>query len=197
MKQLLFLVILVSLSACTKELDNNGQENSENATIELKTGFEDLKTIQEHRDFLESIWDLDQQVRKDAERAVQQKGYHSREHKEIIQKMIETDKENLAKIEGYLAKFGPPRIDPLGELAAQTPFIVIHHSMNLEVKERNFPYIYDAWSKKNLETDEFIFYLDRFYDLKFGKRLKLKNPYTEEDQVRALVTELDLMEFVD
>ena len=179
------ITVLFNWMACSE-----GLKTSENPTPTEMV--KNLSSIEMKKAFLEEIWHIDQQVRKNESQVLQKHGYDSEAYKQAKSEMVATDKNNLSKIEAYFKEHGHPDIDEVGELAAQTPFIVIHHCAGLDCKTRNFPYIYNAWKNEDIENDEFIFYLGRFYDTKFGERLKMKNPYTEEQQIQALIKGLEL-----
>lgn len=108
--------------------------------------------------------------------------------------MIKNDRTNLQKIELYLQEYGHPSIDTLGEIAAGTPWIVIHHSGNIESRQRNFTYLYNAYKNGDIKPGSFSFYLERFHRMKFGNRFTLPNPYRQEKLIDSLIKRLDLLE---
>jgi hypothetical protein len=80
----------------------------------------------------------------------------------------------------------------MGESATTSPWMVIHHAPDYEPRERNFRIIYDAYLKGSIDIDALSFFLGRMYEMKFGKRHRMENPYQMEDEGNQLMEELDL-----
>ena len=107
MKRYIFPILLILLYFSMVSCSGNRQTEKapQNAILMEVTSLTDKKS---QRAFLEKIGTSDQAVR-EQETAINQKyGYDSKEHKEAIQIMIETDKSNLEKIEAYILKHGYP-----------------------------------------------------------------------------------------
>lgn len=156
-----------------------------------------LSTIEKQRSFLETIYDLDQQVRKESTTTQQTYGLNSPEYKAVDQKMRSVDTDNLNKVEQYLKTYGHPTLKEHGEKATRAPWIVIHHAMGgVPPRERNFKYLYQAWKNKDLENGQFTFYLNRMYEKKFNERLRWNRPFKVQEEVDSLVQLLNLQNVV-
>ncbi|MCP3930903.1 MAG: hypothetical protein GY705_17590 [Bacteroidetes bacterium] len=168
-------------------------KNSSVEIVDYSQEVSQLSSLKEQSEFLEKIGVFDQKVRRDETEALQKFGHNSKEHQESLISMMEADNQNLAKIEAYLNVYGHPTIEGHGKDAARTPWMVIHHATGgVEPRTRNFKYLYEAWKNEDIRGVEFTFYLNRMYDIKFGKRLELKNPYREEFEIDTLIRSLEL-----
>ncbi|MFK7983192.1 MAG: hypothetical protein AB8G86_24645 [Saprospiraceae bacterium] len=157
-----------------------------------------LSDKKSQRAFLEKIAASDQRVR-DEEIAINQKyGYKSKEHQQAIQKQIDTDKSNLAKIEAYLEKYGHPNKLDHGNRAFYAPWIVMHHApKETGTRRRNFKYLYDYYKKDELEQDRLNFFLGRMHQLKFGGRIRWNRSFTVQEELDSLINVLDLRTVAD
>ena len=182
------LLLLLIFAACS-----NRDSKDENYTPNVDA----LTTVAKQAAFLEEIAASDQQVRHFATEQQNKFGYHSAEHKAAITNMVKTDLENLAKIEAFLSKFGHPTLDDHGKNAVEAPWIVIHHSTGNSARERNFEYLYRAWRKEDIRDNAFTFYLNRWYDIKFGERISWNRPFTVYEEVDTLFRALELTETVE
>ena len=128
MKRYIFPILLILLYFSMVSCSGNRQTEKapQNAILMEVTSLTDKKS---QRAFLEKIGTSDQAVR-EQETAINQKyGYDSKEHKEAIQIMIETDKSNLEKIEAYILKHGYPNKIDHDNKAFYAPWIVMHLSL--------------------------------------------------------------------
>lgn len=150
------------------------------------------------RAFLEKIGTSDQTVR-EQESAINQKyGYDSKEHKQALQAMMETDKSNLEKIEAYILKHGYPNKIDHGNKAFYAPWIVMHHApLASGTRRRNFKYLYDYYKKDQLEVDRLTFFLGRLYNLEFGERIRWNGPFTVQQELDSMVNALGLRAITD
>ncbi|SEM07208.1 hypothetical protein SAMN04487910_4052 [Aquimarina amphilecti] len=188
MNKIICYLLFVLIVACNKE-----DKISEEIILEVKS----LVTNDQKIAFLEKIHRQDQKVRKALNEVELEFGYDSNEKEKAIQQMIKNDRANLQKIELYLQEYGHPSKDTLGELAAGTPWIVIHHSGSIESRQRNFAYLYKAYINEDLKPGSFSFYLERFHKLKYGNRFTLPNPYRQEQLIDSLIKRLDLSELTE
>lgn len=190
MKYLKLLIIVgLFFSGCYEE--NKKTEPPQNLRIEKEV--ESLTTIEKQKVFLEEISRLDQKVRNDETSILQQYGYDSKEHKESWKIINETDDVNLDKIELFLKKYGHPTTEKHGELACRAPWLVIHHASRAGARRKNFEHLYTAWKNEDLDGGAFAFYLNRLYAMEHnGKRLRMKNPFTEESEIDTLLEVLNL-----
>jgi len=184
-------LIFLMLIGCKTKTSDSSEDNSMNLTKEIEA----LDSIEKQRKYLEAIYTIDQKVRKDATKILQQHGHDSKEHNEAGLKMNETDKINLDKIETYLRLHGHPTIEKHGDKACGAPWVVIHHSMGgTDSRRRNFKYLYKAWKDKNIDGGQFTFYLNRFYNIESGQRLDIIGSFTEKFEVDTLISLLNLEE---
>ena len=190
MKNLLLVTsfLLFSFSCQTEKAPQN-------ATLMEVASLTDKKS---QRAFLEKIGTSDQAVR-EQETAINQKfGYDSKEHKEAIQTMIDTDKSNLEKIEAYILKHGYPNKIDHGNKAFYAPWIVMHHAPKESgTRRRNFKYLYDYYKKDQLEPDRLTFFLARMYNLEFGERIRWNGPFTVQQELDSMVNALGLRVITD
>ncbi|MEL7022021.1 MAG: hypothetical protein AAGK47_10450, partial [Bacteroidota bacterium] len=103
-----------------------------------------------------------------------------------------TDSLNLIKIENYLKTYGHPNQKEVGEIAAITPWAVIHHSGSYEVGERNFHHLYGAFINEDIDDGEFSMYLNRMYQIKYNKRYEVEGKFNEEERLEQLIDILGL-----
>ena len=154
-----------------------------------------LTTDAQKQAFLEQIFEDDQGVR-DAEELlniITSYGGDSKEHLAYSERQSNQDQINLKKIEAYLKKFGHPTNDRFRDVALRTPWAVIQHSATYEDRERNFNYLYQAYSQGDLQPSTLDLYLDRMYRMKFGKRFDFGTQYRPDDRINALIKELGLL----
>jgi len=181
--------ILIIIIGC----DQHSNSKTSIATIDE---VDSLNSEDQKKVFLEKIYKQDQKVRNDLNEIEIKYGYDSNERKEAIRQSIKVDKQNLQKIELYLEKYGHPSIEKHGEYASRAPWLVIHHSANLESKKKIFTYLYSAYKNEDLKPGSFSFYLERFHRIKFGNRFTLPNPYREDQLIDSLIKRLDLKKLI-
>jgi len=133
-KRLLLCFALCSLGCKDKDSENPLPINEEIA---------ELKTIGQKNDYLEKIFRADQDIRdgRDSE-LILKYGLDSPEVKSFHSKMESIDALNLEKIELYLKEFGYPNKDSVTTEAAMAPWIVIHHSMDVDKRKGFFSVLY-------------------------------------------------------
>jgi hypothetical protein len=184
------IVILLSISfllfSCKEEVVYNYQAE-----------MDQLSTYVKQSEYLEKIYNLDQNIRIEGADLLQKTGEKRIEYKNNRDSMMKLDVINLAKIETYLAKYGYPSLKNHTEDAVLTPWLVIHHNPDKETSRKYFKTLYQAYKKGDLEGGAFTLYLGRFYSVFYNKRLDLESPYTEEFEVDTLVKALDLVQLRD
>ena len=180
------VVLLFSVWSCV--------EQKREATIHYTAEIQNLTTDKLKREYLEAIFRSDQDVRnaKEEYRITSTIGNDSKEYKEHLSKMKETDAINLNKVETYLAQYGHPSKEELGELAALTPWIVVHHQGEYFSRETNFEHLYQGYLNKDINEGSFSMYLARMYQIKNGERLDMGGPYKEKDKIDLLIEKLGL-----
>ena len=152
-----------------------------------------LNTPEAQTNFLNEIQKLDQEVRSKEGKALQEFGYNSVEHQLAVKQMIETDDENLLKIEAYLNAYGHPTKKVHGADACYTPYLVIHHASGDDApRRRNFKYLYRAYTNGDLDASPYSLYLNRLYFINFRKKINWNRPYRVEEELDTLYRALDL-----
>ncbi len=181
---ILLFVGIICLLSCQDQQSNHKEKS---LTVEK------LTTVSAKKAYLDAIFKADQMYRKGQSADIMLKyGRHSEEFRAFVKKQNEQDAQNLEKIEAYLQQYGHPKRSEVGELAAQTPWAVVHHANNYESRERNFPFLYEGYVDGNIDEDAFEKYLNRMCDMKFGKRLVLSSPYQEVEKIDSLIGLLGL-----
>ena len=184
------IVILLSISfllfSCKEETIHNYQAE-----------IDQLSTYVKQSEYLEKIFNLDQNIREEGSDLLQKTVAGSKAYKNNRDSMMKLDVINLAKIETYLAKYGYPSLKNHTEDAVLTPWLIIHHNPDKETSRKHFKALYQAYKKGDLEGGAFTLYLGRFYSVVYNKRLDLESPYTEEFEVDTLVKALDLQQLRD
>ncbi len=177
-----FILIINLLYAC------KGQNTEPAATHE----FENLQSTEDHKVFLEDIFEKDQYYRRKSGEIIQTYGYESPEHLQNSTNLDKLDSINLSIIEQYLVKFGYPNKELVGEIAAYAPWAVIHHSGLYDERVRNYNYIKTAFDNGNIDQGSFMMYLDRTYLSKTGNSYDRENSGSEEERIRLIIEELGL-----
>ena len=186
-KQIKLLIILFMMTAsCNQEVVDEFKLTG----AEIKE-IDDLTTQYQKQSYLESIFKSDQTIREICAGLIVANGLDSIEHKNCIRENNEIDAINLLKIEYFLEKYGYPSKSVYGEIAAYTPFLIIHHSDSKEARFRNFNYLNNAYHNQDIKESSFLLYLNRFYRMTYGKPF---NKNTEVDEVSALIDILELNE---
>jgi hypothetical protein len=187
MKQfvLVILVIVITLFSC--------QSNSKIEHSKFEIEISELKTIQNKRDYLEIIFKDDQKLRDGKGSEIMLKyGAYSQEYNDHIDLQIKQDEDNLNKIETYFKLHGHPKQSEVGEIAAITPWAVIHHAQGYESRERNFEILYGAYLNGDLDEGQVSMLLGRMYEMKNGARFRMMSPYNSKDEINQLIEKLNL-----
>ncbi|GAB3826974.1 hypothetical protein GCM10028895_38650 [Pontibacter rugosus] len=92
---------------------------------------------------LEQIYAKDQEVRQAFDVALKKYGSESKETQQVLQKIIEVDKENQELVAAILAKHGWPGKTMVGPQASNAAFLVVQHSKK-EVMEKCLPLLREA-----------------------------------------------------
>lgn len=179
-KYLFFILACSSLDECRK-------------TGPFEAEISSLITVEDKKKYLEKIFEDDQAVRETDDSAILLKhGAESKEYKEIQQKQWDQDSINLLKIETYLKKFGHPDKNEVGEIAAITPWTVIHHAQGIKIREKYFNILYRAFLDGDIDDSAMSMYLGRWYQMINKKRFIMKSPFTSEDEINELIKELKI-----
>lgn len=183
---LLLLGILLFLSVSC-------QESISNSHSEIDKQIAALTTQEAKESYLANIFDEDQRVRGPEDAEIMLKyGKDSKEYKDNVKALLKQDEINLQKIERYLEQYGYPDKDQFGWKAVSAPWAVIHHQSDLDIRNRNFEILYQAYLDGNIDDGAFSFYLGRTYTFTFGKRLEMQSPFQSKDEIALLIKELKL-----
>jgi hypothetical protein len=190
MSKIVITIFLPFLIACNKNFES---QNANADYSQIKMEIENLDSLQDKKKYLEGILQDDQSVRdhKISSEIITQFGRDSKESHDFGKAMRQQDEINLYKVEYYLLVHEYPDKE-MGENATTAPWMVIHHAPEYEPRERNFRIIYDAYLKGSIGIDALSFFLGRMYEMKFGKRHRMENPYQMEDEVSQLMKKLGL-----
>ena len=167
------------------------EQQRESLASDYSAEIQNLTSNDLKREYLEAIFKIDQQVRSPEEESTIIFTY-DRDSEDHLFKMKETDAINLNKVEAYLAFYGHPSKKDLGEIAALTPWVVVHHSRDYQSRLVNFMYLYKGYLNMDIKESSFSMYLARMYQIKNGERLDMGGPYKEKDKITRLINELDL-----
>ena len=181
--------ILLCLALCSLGCKDKTSENPLPINEEIAA----LKTIGQKNDYLEKIHQADQDIRdgRDSE-LVLKYGLDSPEVKSFYSKMDSIDALNLEKIELYLKEFGYPNKDSVTTEAAIAPWIVIHHSTDVDKRKGFFTDLFQAYNDGFINTDQFELYLGRTYKLEFGTYPFGEGAYDPIEKINRLIEELNL-----
>lgn len=198
MKKLLILCSFIAIFSCKTESTSTPPppapvELKTYAATDFKEEVDGLASNSARSIYLEKIYRKDQKVRKAEQKAIQDFGYNSKEHLEAKHDFMQSDLINFAKIEQFLETHPYPGVNQEGAEAAAAPFIVVHHNMNLEYRNKHFKPLYEAWKKKNISDGEMALYLNRSHKIKFGEMFNMPNPFTREAQIDSLAKRLELL----
>ncbi len=169
------------------------QDKQKAERLSIQEEIASLKTVKRKKAYLEDLFKEDQKLRQGQSSEIMARyGRNSPEDIKFTLQQIQQDSINLVKVEQYLSKYGYPNIKEVGDLAAQTPWAVIHHSSTYEERERNFEYLYGAYLDGNIDDGAISFYLGRMYEIRHGERLQMKSPFKAVDEINQLVDFLEL-----
>ena len=187
----LSLLILIFVFSCKTE--PSLPEIITHSPEDFKEEIDALKSNSQRAIYLEKIFRTDQKVRNDEKKAIQNFGYDSKERKEASHKFKQTDYINFAKIEQFLKTHDYPNENREGMEAAAAPFYVIHHSGDLDYRNRHFKVLYEAYKRGDIQDGQMALFLNRSHEMKFGEMFNMPNPFTREAQIDSLIKRLELL----
>ncbi len=162
-------------------------------SIIQSTSLDTLSTQENHTAYLQTIFNLDQEIRSSASSILQQTGSKSEEYYNIIERQKEIDRFLFNIMVEYLNIHGHPTKE-FGEIACFTPQLIFHHvsgtSEDLELKERFFPVFYQAYVDEAINANSIYFYLFRLHGQILNQ--EYKSELNEEDQIEELIELLQL-----
>ena len=190
------LIKLKIILLCVMMISCNYNQSQKSVVVEPLSSI-DIEKIDaldnddKRREFLEDVFNKDQEIRNESAEILLKYGYDSEEDRVNTILMNKIDQENLLFIEYYLKKYGYPSESMLGEIAAYTPWTVIHHSNTIDDRIRNFDYLYRAYLDNNIDEDLFLLYLNRMYYYRYDNIYKVPEG---KNEVLSLIKELKLKE---
>jgi hypothetical protein len=189
--KIIFLFSLISIFGCNGQSNQSGEKSN---GIEYE--IQQLETADSKKAYLEQILADDQAVRNGEISAglMLKYGKDSEEYMEYVKAQWDQDEINLHKIETYLEEYGYPKKDELGKDAAIAPWLVIHHSTDTGIRNRNFEILYKAYLSGDIDDTAMSMYLGRTYEFTFRERFRMENPYKSEDEINQLIEKLNLEE---
>lgn len=185
LNKILFFIFFFLVSCKDENLTNYQNE------------IDQLSTYKKQSEYLERIYNLDQNIREEGANILQKTGDRSIEYVNNRDSTMRLDEINLAKIEAYLAKYGHPTSKSHTSVATMTSWLIIHHNPSTETSKKHFKTLYQAYKNGNLEGGAFTLYLGRYYSIVYQQRLDLQSPYTEEFEVDTIVKALGLSKMRD
>src|SRR5690606_18869385 len=72
------------------------------------------------------------------------------------------------------------------------PWLVIHHSTNISVRNRYFDILYNAYKDGNIDETAFSMYLNRTYKCTFGEDFDMKGNFSSDIEISSLIEKLGL-----
>lgn len=169
-------------------------EPNEDLLNQIEKEVQSLKNSAMLQAYLESILNLDQKYRIEAQKLVATHGYDSEAHQNMWKKINQTDAENYFRVVAVLRKFGYPNIDSIGIEAARAPWLIIHHTPHYEHKAEHFNIIYKAYLDGNVDENAMGLFMDRMHHMAFGEMFHMPSPYRMNDKIDTLVQVLSLEE---
>ncbi len=147
---------------------------------------EKLTTDSLKKDYLESIFRVDQEIRAYwNESSLKDTSYLAR--KRVLNEVREVDSINLIKVRLYLEKYGHPKREYIDGLALTTPWCIIHHATHNEARIQLYPILLKAYLDGDLKEEPFRLYLCR----SLSQHTRLKSDSFFGVSVEELVGEMD------
>jgi hypothetical protein len=184
--RIIFLILgLITLIGCDKV--------EERKPVNVNHEIADLKSSSDQEKYLEYIYESDQEIRDGRSSEIVLKyGTNSSEYQNFVYLMDSIDQLNLKRIDLYLNTFGYPSKDSVSNRALSAPWIVVHHSTDIQERKRFFPVFQKAYENQNINSDQFELYLGRTYQFEFGKYPSSEGAYHITDKINRLIKELNL-----
>ena len=153
-----------------------------------------LSSYPEKNEYLEFMFQEDQEYRIQTSEATLTYGYNSPELNDLYAAMNKTDDINKARVNCYLMKFGYPDSDSISDIASSAIPMIIHHSSDNTWKRELFPTLYSAYVNGDLDSGGLTYILNRMYESEQGERLVMSSPFKIQDEIDTLVHRLGLDE---
>lgn len=169
------------------------QQYNKNEEIDVDKEIAALQSLSEKETYLESIFRSDQDIRNGEDSELLLKyGKNSKELQTFYKKMDSIDRLNLKRVETYLAQFEYPDKEAFSQNATITPWLVIHHSSNLQTRKEYFKILKQSYFNGDINSNQLDLYLGRTYQIKNGKYPAWEGPYKPDEKINWLIKELNL-----
>lgn len=180
---------LLFLTGCANQADSG---STLSAAIEQEVL--GLTTIEAQKQYLRQILADDQAMREGNRGAYLQVQYgkESPEYQDYLQQVMAVDERNLLKVQSLLATHGYPKWLEVGYEEAQTPWLIIHHSTDVALRNSYAEQFFLAARNGNLDYDNLALYLGRTYQLTQDELFKMEGSYTVQDEIDTLTRVLNL-----
>ncbi|MEM9859640.1 MAG: hypothetical protein AAF843_19970 [Bacteroidota bacterium] len=193
-----YVCIVTLLFACITDKNNNyaTSEPTGELALAIKQEIQAISNASQLQQYLEKIHACDQLYRTEEKRILSDFGHDSPEYDQIWEIITQIDLDNYFRIQAVLDEFGYPEIDSVGETAAATPWLIIHHSPFYEHRVSNFNVLFNAYQKGDLGKNAFDLFLTRMYSMKYHKSFRMPSPYKIEAKIDSLIQILELEKLV-
>ncbi|MDZ7845964.1 MAG: hypothetical protein U5L96_03920 [Owenweeksia sp.] len=145
----------------------------------------------ERKRFLISVYHLYQSVRDYEDSVMIASGWKSEPHLTSIDSLYEVDSILIRKIDQYLDHYKYPDRKGFEEVPRITPWLVLNHSRNAQIRQKHFPVLYQAYQEGNLEERRLLKFLEDEYERQFERNFQ--SYAVEEARVGELMQVLELM----
>ncbi len=142
--------------------------------------------------FLGDMYTMDKEARTTQTKMLQGYGFNSQQYKRSSFSVDSLQKIHKAKIDRFLQMHGHPSRFMHSSDARRAPLQIIQHDKSVELREKNFDVLYEAYRDGHIRSKEFASFLDRWYQIKNGSSLVIKNPFKEEFEIDTLLYSLGL-----
>ncbi len=142
--------------------------------------------------FLEQLFADDQELRQgQSSEIINTFGENSEAYKKFNDQFIRQDSINIIRTEFYFENYGYPAKAQLGDIACVAPWAVIHHSNDLDIRNRNFKCIFQGYNNGDIDDSAMSMYLGRSYEQTFGHRFEMPSPFKDSDRIEKLMEFLE------
>lgn len=170
----------------------NEQKSSTNTQVDYQALVKSLETQEQKLAFLQGMYDTDERLRRELPKIIQSHGYKSEEHNKIEQELKEFTEQSIEKSIAYLQVWGFPDKQTLRSNSAETPFHMLHHSDDIQLKREYFPFLWQAFKDRDIPGSAIAKYLNKLYKLETGESMVIKGGYTEVFEVDTLLRSLNI-----
>lgn len=181
------LSLLAILGCLGREIGTVTEESIVNCSE-----IDSLSSYSEKNEYLEFMFQEDQEYRIQTSEATLTHGYDSPELNDLYAAMNKTDNVNKARVNCYLMRFGYPNSDSISDIASSAIPMIIHHSPDDTWKRELFPTLYSAYVNGDLDSGGLTYILNRMYESERGERLVMRSPFKIQDEIDTLVHQLGL-----